>query len=386
MIKIPKNIEYILKTLIFNGYEAYIVGGCVRDSLLGKTPEDYDITTSATPDEIISIFEKTVPTGIKHGTVTVIINDASIEVTTFRCDGEYKDSRHPEKIEFVKNLKTDLSRRDFTINAMAYNASTGLIDCFGGLEDLKNGILRTVGNPEKRFGEDALRILRLFRFASTLNFKIEQTTLNAALTLSHCLENISAERIATELQKAIKGEQIEIFAELINGKALSFLDFKHCPDFEIIKKCQQNKTLAFFSFFYLSGCDTNKICSVLKLSNKYKTYFLSLLSLIKMPIPKSKAEIKQRLCLCNEKTFNDYLLFINSLGNKTDELYKLKSEILENNEPYLISQLAINGDDLKALGFKGKKIGENLNILKNHIIANPLCNNKSDLLQIVKNL
>ena len=189
MFKIPKKIEYVLKTLNKNGFEAFIVGGCVRDMLLGKTPSDFDITTSALPTDIEHLFEKTVPTGIKHGTVTVIIDNSPIEVTTFRCDGDYNDNRHPEKIEFVSDIKEDLARRDFTVNALAYNEAVGLVDFYNGQDDLRNKILKAVGNPNKRFEEDALRILRLFRFSSVLDFSIEENTLNAALAKGHLLKN-----------------------------------------------------------------------------------------------------------------------------------------------------------------------------------------------------
>ena len=183
MIKIPKKQEYVLNTLRQNGYEGYIVGGCVRDSLLGLTPNDYDVTTNATPDVVQSLFPKTAPTGIAHGTVTVIIEKEPIEVTTFRSESGYSDSRHPDVTRFETDIKYDLSRRDFTVNAMAYNNEKGLIDLYGGSQDLKNKFLRAVGNPQKRFGEDALRILRLFRFASQLGFTIEKETLNAAKEL-----------------------------------------------------------------------------------------------------------------------------------------------------------------------------------------------------------
>lgn len=195
MFEIPQKIRFVMEKLTLFGHKAYIVGGCVRDILMNKIPADYDIATSATPKEVISIFEKTVPTGLKHGTVTVLIDSQPIEVTTFRTETEYTDNRHPENVEFVSDITQDLSRRDFTINAMAYNPTAGIIDCYGGKADIENKLLRCVGNAEMRFTEDALRILRLFRFASTLNFEIEKNTLNAALKKAYLLQNISRERI-----------------------------------------------------------------------------------------------------------------------------------------------------------------------------------------------
>ena len=180
-ISIPQPASQIIKTLSAHGYEAYVVGGCVRDMLMDITPHDYEITTSASPEIILSLFEKTVPTGIKHGTVTVINSGFAAEVTTYRTDGEYSDHRRPERVTFVKSLKEDLARRDFTVNAIAYNENEGIKDFFGGREDIINKILRAVGEPKKRFCEDALRILRLFRFASVLEFTPEEATLKNAL-------------------------------------------------------------------------------------------------------------------------------------------------------------------------------------------------------------
>ena len=222
MLKIPEKIKFVLRTLTQNGYEAYIVGGCVRDSLLGITPSDYDVTTSAKPEEILGLFDKTVPTGLKHGTVTVIIENEPIEVTTFRTEGEYKDFRHPQNVEFVTDLREDLSRRDFTVNAVAYNETVGLVDLFGGLSDLENKILRSVGDSDKRFKEDALRILRLFRFASQLEFTPEEKTLKSALKLQNGLKNISKERIFSEIVKAVNGKNPKAILPLINSGGLEF--------------------------------------------------------------------------------------------------------------------------------------------------------------------
>ncbi|MCH5350035.1 MAG: HD domain-containing protein [Oscillospiraceae bacterium] len=207
-IDIPRNVCQIIKKLESSGFEAYIVGGCVRDAFLGKTPKDYDITTSASPEEIKKCFDDcaVIETGIKHGTVTVVSEGENIEVTTFRIDGEYIDGRHPEKVQFSKNLLDDLSRRDFTINAMAYNPRVGLIDNFGGQSDLFNRRIVCVGDPSVRFREDALRILRAMRFASELDFEIEENTAEAIHNMKGNLANISEERISEELTKLLMGE------------------------------------------------------------------------------------------------------------------------------------------------------------------------------------
>ncbi len=200
---IPDKVNAIIEELIRHGYEAYAVGGCVRDMLLGREPEDWDITTSATPLEVKKLFRRTVDTGIEHGTVTVLMDSEHFEVTTYRLDGEYEDNRHPKEVSFTSSLTEDLKRRDFTINAMAYNEKEGFIDLFGGMEDLKKGLIRCVGSAEERFNEDALRILRAVRFSAQLGFGIEEQTLLAIRDRAENLNNISAERIRAELTKLL---------------------------------------------------------------------------------------------------------------------------------------------------------------------------------------
>ncbi len=204
----PKNVDTAINLLQSAGFEAYAVGGCVRDSLLGKTPNDWDITTSAKPEDMKSVFADfhCIYTGIKHGTVTVVIDGEPLEITTFRLDGEYEDNRHPKSVTFTSNLGADLGRRDFTVNAMAYSKMTGTVDLFGGQNDLKNKIIRCVGDPDRRFNEDALRILRALRFASALDFEIEEKTAQSLLKNRALLGNISEERIAKELLKLVCGK------------------------------------------------------------------------------------------------------------------------------------------------------------------------------------
>lgn len=202
-ITLPKKVLLIIENLQFHGYEAYAVGGCVRDSILARRPEDWDITTSAKPQEIKRLFRRTVDTGIEHGTVTVLIGKDSFEVTTYRVDGVYEDGRHPKEVRFTSRLEEDLQRRDFTINAMAYNDEVRLVDVFGGMQDLNHHLIRCVGDPEERFSEDALRILRAVRFSAQLNFPIEPNTAEAVRKLASTLEKISAERIQAELVKLL---------------------------------------------------------------------------------------------------------------------------------------------------------------------------------------
>ena len=202
-ITLPDDVKRIIETLEQHGYEGYAVGGCVRDSILGRIPNDWDITTSATPQQVKKLFLRTVDTGIQHGTVTVLMGKEGYEVTTYRVDGEYEDARHPKEVTFTANLEEDLRRRDFTINAMAYNDSKGLVDVFGGREDMEQKVVRCVGNAEERFGEDALRIMRAVRFSAQLGFTVDPDTAEAAKKLAGTLSKISAERIQTELVKLL---------------------------------------------------------------------------------------------------------------------------------------------------------------------------------------
>lgn len=368
MFKIPKNIQFVIDRLTQNGYKAYIVGGCVRDILLGKTPHDFDVTTSAKPQEIIDLFEKTVPTGIKHGTVTVLMENEPIEVTTFRTEGDYTDNRRPDSVEFVTDLQEDLSRRDFTVNAMAYNENEGVIDYFGGKEDLNAKILKAVGNPEKRFLEDALRILRLFRFASTLNFKIEQNTFTSALKYSYLLKNVSRERIFEELKKAVLGDNFKIFKPLIETNALEFLNITNIPDFEKIKNLQSHPDICLYLFL-----ETNALLE-LKPSGVQKEYFKMLDILSNMPLPQTDADIKEMLNIANANVLTDFFVL---KGLDTDNLKR----VINSGEPYSISHLKINGNDLINMGYKGEEIGKILEHLRKVVIINPQKNTKENLLK-----
>lgn len=202
-IQLPEKVKFIIDTITDAGYEAYAVGGCIRDSILGRTPNDWDVTTSATPEQVKALFRRTVDTGIQHGTVTVMLDKEGFEVTTYRIDGEYEDNRHPREVTFTPNLVEDLKRRDFTINAMAYNDTAGLVDVFEGMKDIEQGVIRCVGEAKERFTEDALRILRAIRFSAQLGYTIEEKTKDAIRELAGNLSHISAERIREELTKLL---------------------------------------------------------------------------------------------------------------------------------------------------------------------------------------
>ena len=380
MLFIPPEIQFIIERLQKSGFEAYLVGGCVRDMLMDITPHDYDITTSASPEIILSLFEKTVPTGIKHGTVTVINGGFAAEVTTYRTDGEYSDHRRPERVTFVKSLKEDLARRDFTVNAIAYNENEGIKDFFGGREDIKNKILRAVGEPKKRFCEDALRILRLFRFASVLGFKPETETLKAALNCAPLLESISAERISSELRKAVNGKNPEALKPLTDINGLNFIGIKNPDYLKIIPL--QSEGLALFGFLYSSTDDLMSALRFLKPSNKEKRLYENILTLLSLPFPQSKEEIKEMLFKTDLISVEKYLYFKNSyFGTDTDNAFLMLREILENGEPYRISDLKIGGRSLIKLGIGGEKVGKTLEYLRQCVTADPTLNRREILLQ-----
>ena len=235
-IQIPEKVNMIIEGLKDSGYEAYAVGGCVRDMVLGREPEDWDITTSATPYEVKRIFRRTVDTGIQHGTVTVLMDKEHFEVTTYRVDGEYEDNRHPKEVQFTSSLMEDLRRRDFTINAMAYNEREGIIDLFGGMEDLKRGLIRCVGDAGERFDEDALRILRAIRFSAQLGFAIEENTLEYIRKKAGHLSNISAERIRVELTKLLISDHPDRLRLLYDTGITAVV----LPEFDAMMKTGQN--------------------------------------------------------------------------------------------------------------------------------------------------
>lgn len=316
----PKNVDTAINLLQSAGFEAYAVGGCVRDSLLGKTPNDWDITTAAKPEDMKSVFINfhCIDTGIKHGTVTVVIDGEPLEITTFRLDGEYEDNRHPKSVTFTSNLGADLGRRDFTVNAMAYSKMTGTVDLFGGQNDLKNKIIRCVGDPDRRFNEDALRILRALRFASALDFEIEEKTAQSLLKNRALLGNISEERIAKELLKLVCGKGakriltdfapvlFEILPELQPMYKNSHDNPHHCYDIyehtliavesidpeptlrfamllhdcgkPAVKKFDENGVAHFYGHQRISAEISAQILARLKVSNKFRDEILFLVS------------------------------------------------------------------------------------------------------------
>lgn len=388
---IPDHIKEIINLLKKNGYEAYIIGGCVRDFLMGRAPSDFDMTTSATPDEMLSVFSdyKVIKTGLKHGTITVFANKTPVEITTYRIDGDYLDNRHPEEVTFTRSLEEDVKRRDFTVNALAYN-NEGLIDYCGGVNDIKEKLIRAVGEPDRRFEEDALRILRALRFSSVLGFKIEKHTEKSARKNAKLLKKISAERILVELNKLFLGkngrevvvEYIDILSEI---SPELFRDVK--KKFKELSYFPSSLTVIYALLLnHLSQFDTNEILSQLKFSNLDKKSVLSLLWLARQDIPKSKSELKLLVSEAGLDIFEHYFQYLDSLGESTESLKELFIQIKDNNECCFISDLAINGNDLSALGIKdGKKIGEILKALLLAVIEEKAENKKDSLTNYVIN-
>ena len=384
MLFLPSDTEYIIETLQKNGYEAFAVGGCVRDMLNGDTPHDFDITTSAEPETVMSLFEKTVPTGIKHGTVTVIINGVPNEVTTYRTDGEYRDHRRPDSVIFVKSLREDLARRDFTVNAMAYNQKDGLKDFFGGREDIENRILRAVGEPGRRFYEDALRIMRLFRFSSVLGFDIEGNTLKAALEYAPTLKSVSTERIYSELLKTLCGKNPAALKPLTDIGGLGFLGVNTSPDYGILPLLGSADT-KLFAFLFSGGAEVSPALDFLKVPNKTKKAAQDMLTLLNMPFPKTKPEIKEMLYLTSPSSAENYFDYRSAYGKDCAAARDMLTEIIKNGEPYRISDLKIGGRDLKKCGISGRAIGETLEKLRRSVLKNPELNTRSELIKAVKN-
>ncbi|MGP1433033.1 MAG: CCA tRNA nucleotidyltransferase [Catonella sp.] len=397
-IELPKEVKYIISRLEENGYEAYAVGGCVRDSILGKTPEDWDITTSAKPEEVKKLFQVTIDTGLQHGTVTVVIAKAGYEVTTFRLDGDYSDGRHPDRVAFTSSLTEDLKRRDFTINAMAYSEKTGLIDKFSGKEDLENGIIRAVGNAEERFSEDALRMLRAIRFAGQLNFKIEEMTLEAIKKLSANISKVSVERIAKELEKLLLSANPEYIHLVYETGIFKVIApevaelFEHGLIEELVQAmtrvCYSEKKGIYqirLSIFLekLGDIKAVKFLKKLKLDNDTINTVRKLLILLKRETETSDLEMRRTVKEAGHKIMP---LFLEARRAKGffDNSYLYKN-IIERGECTEISELRVNGKDLIEAGItKGIMIGKTLDRLLELVIEHPELNTKESLLLEVK--
>lgn len=435
-IKLPQYIKDILDRYEKAGFEAFCVGGAVRDSLLLKEPYDWDITTNALPEETKELFFDTriIDTGIKHGTVSLIKDHRCVEVTTYRTDGEYLDSRHPESVAFTKSLKEDLARRDFTVNAIAYNEPCGTVDPFGGEKDIYNSIIRTVGDPEKRFSEDALRILRALRFSATLGFKIEDETRRAIHNKKELLKSISAERIACELTKMLVGKNIfEVLTEYpdVLGvfipeiiPAVGFKQYgkKHAYDVwghicHTVASVPPEKELrltmllhdlgkvpthvlnekgdsTFKNHAAVGAFMAHEILTRLKLDKKTVERVAFLVGHHDFEPPETKQELKHKM---SELTADDVrtLLIIKKsdrgalseafrdIERESERVLLWLDEIEKNNECVTVSQLEINGKELYEAGLRGEEIGAALKKLLYCVVEEKTENKRNDLLTYI---
>ncbi len=383
-MELPEGVVNILEKLNKNGFEGYVVGGCVRDYIMGKTPHDYDIATSALPGDVKKIFSHTVDTGIKHGTVTVIEKKKHYELTTYRIDGKYSDNRHPDEVIFTDRLSGDLSRRDFTANAIAYNPQKGYVDLFGGREDIKNKIIRGVGDPEGRFREDALRMMRAVRFSAQLDFDIEKNTLDALFKNSELIKNISIERIREELFKLILSDHAERLEILIDsGMTKYFLPETEAgkTDYSVLSALSRDIRLRLAYILKDAGSKkANEITKRLKWDNKSIRDVTALVRLKNMDIDslyamrrlKNLAEDITPLVLELKSAIEDSSL---------DEYMEMYASV--KNDCTALKALAIDGDDLAESGFKGQEIGAGLNSALDYVMKYPERNNKKELMDYV---
>lgn len=434
-IQLPDKVNRIIDTLQRNGYEAYAVGGCVRDSILGRTPEDWDITTSAMPEETKALFSHTFDTGIEHGTITVLLDHEGFEVTTYRVDGKYEDGRHPTEVTFVRNLKEDLLRRDFTINAMAYNDKDGLVDIFGGMEDIRRGMIRCVGNARARFSEDALRILRGIRFAAQLGFEIDEETREGMRLLAPTLQKISAERIQTELVKMLLSPRPDMLREAWKlGITKEFL-----PEFDLAMKTTQetphhmytvgehilhtlgnirsDRVLRLTMLFHDMGKPALKtmdedgtahfkghaaksreiartVLKRLKFDNDTLHKVEKLVYYHDYRMPVTAKSVRRAMNRIGEELFPLYLevrradVLAQSMYRREEKLADIDGvealyrEIKAKEQCVSLKELAVTGRDLIDAGMKpGKEIGETLERLLELVIEEPELNTKEELLK-----
>ena len=434
-IRIPPGAARILRVLEDHGYEAFVVGGCVRDSLLGRNPNDWDITTSALPLQVKALFRRTIDTGLKHGTVTVLMDGEPFEVTTYRVDGEYLDGRHPSEVTFTASLQEDLQRRDFTINAMAYSEKKGLQDLFGGLPDLEKGLIRAVGDPAKRFGEDALRIMRAVRFAAQLGYEVEEDTVQAMKELEPTLSKISAERIAAELEKLLVSphpEKLKMAYEC-GITAVILPEFDRCMEtaqnnphhkysvgehtIVSIGNARPDRILRYTMLMHDMGkpsCKTtdeqgidhfyghqevsaqmaNDILRRLKSDNETRRSVSKLVRYHDLTCGLTGKSVRKAISLIGEDLFPLYLEVKDAdtraqsdfrFQEKMDYLEEVRllyRKILEEGDCLSLKDLAVNGKDLIAAGMKpGREIGEVLEAMYRDVIDDPEHNNKEYLME-----
>ncbi len=382
----PNEVINIIENLESHGYFAWAVGGCVRDMLIARTPKDYDIATNCPPVIVCALFPKCVITGAAYGTVTVITPTMPVEVTSFRQESDYHDSRHPKTVIHIDDIKTDLSRRDFTINAMAWNPHQGVFDPFCGKKDLENRLVRTVGDAQLRFEEDALRILRCLRFSSELDFDIHPLTLDAVQRLAPNLSKISTERIIKELCLLITGARPELLNILINAGGLAHCGFNRLINENLLALIPASKSLRLAAVMWLSLesfslSKARRVLRGMRLDNKTINNVLNLLFALSRPLPKDKISLKHEFSILPPEQWKG-LLSLRSvlLGEDTSDVSKLLQQVKD--QPWNRSMLAVSGNDILRLGIEGEKVGAILTALVGEVIKSPDVNNKDLLLAI----
>lgn len=398
-IRLPRVVEKIINRLEEAGYEAYAVGGCVRDSLLKRIPGDWDITTSARPDQVKRVFQRTIDTGIEHGTVTVLMGGEDTictgirgyEVTTYRIDGEYIDGRHPESVRFTPSLYEDLARRDFTINAMAYNPRTGIADAFHGMEDLQQGVIRAVGLPECRFREDALRMLRALRFSAQLGFGIEKETYRAICTLAPNLEKVSKERIAVELTKLLMSTHPDYIHMVFDTGLAPYI----CSEFEQIARYPEQdwhmpaglpakKYLCWGVLLRVMPSHAAKILRELKLDNDTIKRASVVAELFHKPLPEDSGSTRKLLSKVGYELYFDYLAARRLLEGEAAVQYawKLGKQVQEAGDCISLHDMAVNGQMLLEAGVeKGPMIGKLLQSMFETVLECPAYNDQTYLME-----
>ena len=381
----PSYVRQVLTTLQARGHSSYLVGGCVRDMLLGVHPQDWDVCTSALPETVLEIFPGSRPTGLRHGTVTVTLGSRQVEVTTFRREGSYGDHRHPDEVSFVGDLTVDLSRRDFTINAIALSPDGLAIDPFGGAQDIRNRIIRCVGDPAERFEEDALRMFRALRFSARLGFEIEASTMAAIEEKAPLAASLAAERVRDELEKLLLTRQPEKLSALVEAGLLdAYLTRRPLGEFRLLRLNQLPRRAlyrwaAFCALLEEAGCisSAERFLSSLRLDNRSLRCIADCEALLRTEPPSQRADWKRLLRRYGVDSADCAARVRDALfgGSCRRQL----REVLKSGECFSLKYLAVGGDDLLALGLRGKALGDMLNFLLDYVIEFPE-NNRRELL------
>ena len=390
-VRLPRSVAQIISQLNAGGYEAYAVGGCVRDSIMNKQPKDWDVTTSAEPEQVKRLFRRTYDTGIAHGTVTVVMDSKNYEVTTFRIDGEYLDGRHPKHVEFTRSLDEDLRRRDFTMNAIAWHMEQGYIDPFGGIADIEAGLVRGVGDAGQRFREDALRMLRAVRFAAQLDFEIELLTWSALLENAPLIKNISMERVRDELLKLLISGSPEKITLIAESGLMEHIDpalASHLKAFDPARLASIEPDANLRLAFLLRGLDgTKNRLKYFRLDNKSINLITTLLDEIETPLIDDFTHIRQRLAKTSPDVFGLLARMFEAYGEDMTGICAKLETILTEGHCISFRTLAIGGDNLKQMGIAdGRAIGQRLNALFAHVLENPEDNTLDVLKRLAKEM